>query len=177
MPMFLGKLILRDAYCSAPPINTSFCPPRLSRKEEAVRPRASLRPVKREVRESEADSAEFVFDKEDERPIKVEPPVKVERDPRQLCVGLAAISIRQPASAASSSSEEVAGPKGTAYRTQALRRIPSSRLGLADPPRGRGRPKGSKSRPRIALTYGLAVPPERAPSVKARENLAKMTPQ
>ena len=133
--------------------------------------------MKRDVRESEADSAEFIVNEEDEQPIKVEQPVKVEQDPRQICFGIAAISIRQPASAASSSSEEAPGPSGTAYRTQALRRVPSSQLGPADPPRGRGRPKGSKSRPRIPLTFGLSVPPERAASVKARESLAKMRPQ
>ena len=118
---------------------------------------------------------ELFIDKVDERPIKVEQAVKVEADPRQLRLGLATISIRQPASAASTSSEE-AGPSGTAYRTQALRRIPSSELGPADPPKGRGPPKGSKSRPRIPITFGLATPPERAASVRARESLAKMMP-
>ena len=135
--MFSGKIVLRDAYCSAPSIATSFRPPRLSREEEAVRPRAPLRPVKREVRESEADSAEYIVDEEDERPIKIEWPIKVEADPRQIRFGLAAICIRQHASTASTSSEE-AGPSSTAYRMQALRRIPASVLGPADPSQGRG---------------------------------------
>ena len=108
--------------------------------------------------------------------IKIERPIKVEQDPRQIRVGLAAICIRQHASTASTSSEE-AGPSGTAYRTQALRRILLSVLGPADPPRGRGQPKGSKSRPRIELAFSLSVPPERAASVKARESLGRMTPE
>ena len=87
-----SKLVLRNAYCSAPPLTSSLLPPRLSRAEEARRPSAPLRPVKQEVHESEADSVEFVVDEEDEQPVKVEP------DPRQLIVGIAAIAIRQPAS-------------------------------------------------------------------------------
>ena len=93
--------------------------------------------MKREVRESEADSAEYIVDEEDERPIKIEWPIKVEADPRQIKFALAAICIRQPASTASTSSEE-AGPSSTAYRMQALRRIPASVLGPADPSQGRG---------------------------------------
>ena len=94
--MFSGKIVIRDAYCSPPPISTSFRPPRLSRAEEAVRPRSPLRPCKREVRESEAESieAEFIVDEQDEIAVKVERPVKVEPDPRQIVVGIAAISIR-----------------------------------------------------------------------------------
>ena len=176
MPMSNGKLQLRDAYCSAPPLTTSFRPPRLSRAEEALRPRAPLRPVKREVRESEADSAEFVVDEEDERPIKVERPVKLEPDPRQIRLGIAAIAIRQPASSASTSSEEAPGPSRHAHRTQALCRVPPSQSGPADPPRGKGRPKGSKSRPRIPVIFSLATPPEQAASAKARKSLARMTP-
>ena len=173
--MFSGKLSLRDAYCSAPAIQTSLLPTRLSRGAEAVWPRAPPRPVKREVWESEAESAEFVVNVKDEQAVKIEAPIKVERDPRQLCVRLATVSIWQPTSAASSSSSD-AGPSGTAYRMQALRRIPSSHLGPADPPQGRGRPKGSKSRPRIPLTFVLSVPPERAASMEARKSIA-MTPQ
>ena len=173
------RLLLRDAYCSVPPIESSFRPPPLSRETEAVRPRAPLRQIKREVRESEASSVEFVLDEADNadvkvQAVKVEAPIKVEKDPRQLCVRLAAVSLRQPVPASSnSSSEDVAGPSGTAYRMQALRRIPSGLLGPADPPRGRGRPKGSKSRPRVPLTFDLSAPPERAAAVKTR---ADMTP-
>ena len=164
------RLLLRDAYCSAPPLESSFRPPCLSRETEAVRPRAPLWPIKREVRESEASSVEFVLDDalEADVKVKVEALVMVEQEPRQLCVRLAAVSIRQ---AASSSSEDVAGPSGMAYPTQALRRIPSSQLGPADPSRGRGRPKGSKSRPRVPLTFGTSVPPKWAAAARARAEM------
>ena len=50
MPMS-SKLALRDAYCSASPLTSSFRPPRISRAEEARRPHALLqRPVKQEIR-------------------------------------------------------------------------------------------------------------------------------
>ena len=177
--MYHGKLTLCDAYCSAPPLTSSFRPPRLSRAEEARRPRAPLqRPVKQEVRESEADSVEFAFNKDIERPVKHEQPVKIEQDPRQLTLRIAAIQIRQPACSASTSSGEAPGPSGsgsgTAYRTKALCQVPSS---PADPPRGKGRPKGSKRRPRIAISFGLPTPPERAASAKARRSIAEMTPK
>ena len=79
------RLTFRDAYCSAPPLESSLRP-RLSRDTEAVRPRAPLRPTKREVSESEASSVEFVLEDEDVK-VKVEAPV-VEQDPRQLCLRL-----------------------------------------------------------------------------------------
>ena len=84
------RLLLCDAYCSAPPIESSIRPPRLSRDAEAVRPRAPLRPVKREVRESDTGSVEFVVDKADDVDVKVEA-VKIEKDPHQLCVRLAPV--------------------------------------------------------------------------------------
>ena len=164
---------LWDAYCSAPPIKTtSLRPPRHSCDEEARLPRAPLRPIKREVRESEVDSVKFIVNERDlvdvkpaAKPFKVEP---------ELRVGLVAISLRPPPSLASTSSEEAPGPSRGNHRRQALCQIPSNLLDPADQPRGRGRPKGSKSRPRI--TFGLSTPPERAAKIKAEENLAKMTP-
>ena len=71
-----------NAYCSAPPLESSLRPPRLSRNVEASRPCAPLRPPKREVRESEASSVEFVLEEED---VKIKAPASIERDPRQLC--------------------------------------------------------------------------------------------
>ena len=129
-------------------------------------------PIKREVQESEASSAEFVCDDTDLAEIRDESVVKIEADPRQICARLAAVRIEPPAPSASSSSEDIAGASGTAYRKQALRRIPSAQLGPADPPRGRGRPKGSKSRPRVPLTFGTSPPPERAAAAKARAEMA-----
>ena len=182
MPLQSKRIVLRDSYCSAPPLTTSshvLLRPRLSRAEEAGRPRAPLRPVKAEVCESE-DSVEFVVDEEDferpvefePRPVKVEHEVKIEPDTRQLTARVAAITIRQPASAASASSDEKPGPSGTAYRTQALSRIRSGQLGPADSPRGHSRLKGSRSRPRILPVFGLPVPPERAAATKAQAEMA-----
>ena len=175
-----SRLVLRNSYCSAPPLTSSLRPPRLSRAEEARRPLAPLREVKAEVFESE-ESVEFIVDEEDlERPVKLEQPVKCERpfiiepDPRQITARIAAIAIGQPTSAASTSLEENPGPSGTAYRTQALRRVPSSQLGPADRPRGRGGPKGSKSRSRIPIVFGLSTPPERAATAKARAEMAEI---
>ena len=167
------SLTLCESNCSAPPLLSSFRPPCLSREAEAVlRPRAPLRPTKREVRESEASLAEFVLDDADAK-VKVEAPVIVAQDPCQLCVRLAAVRIEPPAPSASSSSEDITGPSGTAYRMQVIRRIRSGQLGPADPPRGRGRPKGSKSRPRVPLTFGTSAPPERAAAVQARAEMAQ----
>ena len=173
MPM--PKQLERDAYCSAPPLSTStLCPPRISRDAEARRPRAPLRPVKRETDSLEVKSAEFIVDDSEE---DVKPPIKIEFDPSQLRVGVAAISIRPPPSSASTSSDEATaaapGPSRWSHRTEALCRIPDSTLGPADSPRGRGRPKGSKSRPRIS--FGLATLPERAAKLKAEESLAGMS--
>ena len=171
MPATLSKrIVLRDSYCSAPPLTTSqvFLTPRLSRAEEARRPGAPLKLVKAEV----CESVEFVVNKEDaERPVKQEWPVKIEPDPRQLTARIAAIAIRQPESAASTSSKEAQGPSDSSYRTQPLCRVPSGQIGPADPPGRPGRPKGSKLRPRIPKIYGLPVPPERVTAAKARTDM------
>ena len=55
----------------------------------------------------------------------------------------------------------------------ALCRIPEGDLGPADPPRKRGMPKGSKTRPRVA--FNLQTLLERAEKLKAEERLAGMT--
>ena len=163
-----------DAYYSAPPLSTTTLrPPRISRDVEVRRPRGPLVLVKREIDLSEVELLEFVVD--DKFKIDVKPQVVL--DPRQL--QLAALSIPPTPSSASTSSGEGAaapGPSQWAHRTEALCRVPSQSLGPADQPRGKGRPKGSNSRPRIPIVFGLSTPPERAASVKARESLAKMTP-
>ena len=123
MPAIKSKVVLRDfdAYCSAPPLTTSshlLLPPRLTRAQEARRTRAPLCDVKPEVRELEADSVEFVVDEDDE---EIKPDIrqpKIEPDPRQLTVKIAALAIRQPTSAASTSSEEAQRPgPSSSYRT------------------------------------------------------------
>ena len=170
MPM--PKQLQRDAYCLAPSLSTTtLWPPQISRDIEVRRSRAPLVVVKREIESSEVESVEFVVD--DDFVIDVKPQLKVELDPRQL----AALSIWPPPSSASTSSGEGAaapGPSKLAHQTAALCRIPSQSLGPADPPRGRGRPKGSKSRPRIA--FGLSTLPERSAKLKAEICLKEMTP-
>ena len=161
------------SYCSAPPLETYSClflPPRLTRAQEARRPRAPLRVVKREVRESELDSVEYTVDAADEVDVKPDIGPEIKRDPRQLMARVAAIAIRRPPSAASL--EEAQWPAATNYRTQPLCSVPSARLGPADPPRRPGRPKGSKSRPRIAAVTTTVTPPVRVAAAKACAKMA-----
>ena len=169
MPNILKQLD-RDAYCSAPQLSTSSLrPPRISREVEARRPRAPLVEVKREV-ESSSESAEYIVDED----FDIKPPVKVEIDPRQLRAGIAALAIRPPPSAASSSSEAAAaapGPSQWGIRSAAMCRIPVGILGQADPARRRGRPKGSKSRPRVS--FNLSTPLELKAKIEAEKVLAK----
>ena len=130
------------SHCSAPPLQTTFPPPRLLRDAEAVlRPRTPLRPTKREA-QPDAASVEFILDDAAEVKVKVEEEEEVEvaEDPCQLWARLAAV-----------------------------RMVPA-----ADQPRGRGRPKGSKSRPRVVPRYDTAAPPERAEAAKARAKMAPM---
>ena len=121
--------------------------------------------IKAEI--SSIESVEFFKDKfEDVKP-DIWPVIPL--DPRQfgepLHASLAALAIRAPSS--TSSTEEGAtaapGPSGDpepwGLRWQSNSRIPQGDLGLADPPRKRGRPKGSKSRPWVA--FALDTLPER----------------
>ena len=125
MPM--PKQLEWDAYCSAPPLKTlTLRPPRISRDAEARRPRAPLRPVKREVYSSEVESVKFIVNDNDED-VKPAATVKIEVDPRQLRVGLAANSLRPPPSSAWTSSEEAPGPSRYLHRTEALCCIPKVR--------------------------------------------------
>ena len=126
--------------------------------------RAPLVIIKREVAESSIESVEFVVDEDDEYKVEAEP-VKIEADPCQLRAGVAALTIRPPASVASTSSGEAAasGPSRCAHRTEALCRIPAhsgpaqrprpaqrlqvptqNRLGTLDVARTRGQDRGGK---------------------------------
>ena len=90
MPANLGKQLVAldsSSYCSAPPLTCSsriLLPPRLTRAEEARRPRAPLRAVKAKVRESEVESVKFIVDDEDYVDVEPDVAVKVEQDPRQI---------------------------------------------------------------------------------------------
>ena len=134
MPLTPSKwvvLIEHSSYCSAPPLISSrvHLPPRLPRAIEARRPRAPLRVIKAEVWESEADSAEFAFEAEDDVKVDVKPIIVP--DPRHLSARVAAISIRQPESEASTSSGE---DRHASFRRQSLCRVLPSQLGPTDPP-------------------------------------------
>ena len=138
------KQLSRDAYCSAPPLTPSIRPPRLTRESEVRRPRAPPIVVKREVTSS-IELAKFVLDEDFD--VVNEKPIKIEPDPRQLCAGVAALTIRPPPSAASSSSGEGAaapGPSGWGVRGVALGQIPGGELGpaLRRPQRGHAARKG-----------------------------------
>ena len=94
-----------EAYCSAPPLRTSshlLLPPRITRAHEARRPRAPVREVKREVRESEPNSSEYGIGSSDVIDVKPDVKPEVALDPRQLTVRVAAVAIRPAPSAASS---------------------------------------------------------------------------
>ena len=169
MPLNISKVVLKDfdSYCSAPPLTTTSrlllqtCP---KRAEEARCQSAPLRVVEAEVTESSVEgSIDFAIDAED-----IKPDVKIEADPSQWITRVAAISIRQASSAVSTSSEEAQAPSTSSFRTQPLCRVPPGQLGPADPPRRPGRPKGSKSRPRIEVVHGLPVPPVRKSAAKAQ---------
>ena len=110
---------------------------------------------------------EFGFEDEEEEKVDIKPLIKP--DPRHLSARVAAISIRPPESAASTSSGE---DRHSSYRTQPPCRVPPCQLGPADPPQRPGRPKGSKSKPRIAPVQGLPVPPVRAAAARACTNMA-----
>ena len=125
---------------------------------------------------------EFIADND----VDVKPDLKyrVPFDPRQigdpLQASLAALAIRPQPSSTSSSIEEGAeatpGPSrfqepwGIRWKSQG--RIPEGDLGPADPPRKRGRPKGLKSRPRVA--FAVYTLPECQEKLRAVERLAKM---
>ena len=99
-------------------------------------------------------------------------------NPLQLQV--AALKIEPSSSVKDNKPQPALGPSRFAeqrgIRGAHLCHTPDRDLGPADPPRRRGRPKGSKSRPRIPVTFGLLTPPERAVSIKVRERLTRMTP-
>ena len=133
------------AHCSAPPMFANYRLPRLPRDAEAVtRPRAPLRPLKREEGSSTGAEAGFEISVADEVVVKVEAAdADAEAGAPHLCASMSAVRIHPGATA-------------------------------ADRPRKPGRPKGSKSRPRVEQTFDKSAPPERE---KAKEARAKWTPK
>ena len=160
MPVHLSKFS-REAYCSAPPLpssSSSIRPPRLTRESELRRPRVPLRTPEVKAEISSIESVDFEANEFDVKP-DVKPDILL--DPRQtegsLRIGLAALAIR-PSSLSSlvdegpsTSQAPIRYPEAWGFRGQRLSHVPEGDLGPADPPRKRGRPKGSKLRPRVAF--------------------------
>ena len=132
------------AHCSAPPLQAEFRLPRLQRDVETVtRPRAPLRPLKWED-ESSADAVvEFRLDVADALEVKVE---------------------------AAETEEEAEAPRLLCARMAAVR--VSQEPATINKPRGPGRPKGSKSKPRVEPVFDTSAPPERDEAKKARARWA-----
>ena len=133
---------------------------------KAKRPRAPILEVKREVGSS-IESAEFVLDNK----FDVEPEIRV--GPAATAAGSSSARHR----ACVRVFQRVRRRRGTrpvklGGRSAPLSRIPEGDLGPADPPRRRGRPKGSKTRPRVA--FCLVTLPEQKEKVEAERCLAQM---
>ena len=137
--VFRGIIEEAPAHCSAPPLHSSFRLPRLSRDAECVtRPRSPLLPAKWEEESESGAVVEFGVNEADECVVKVEA-----EDPIEV--------------------EEV--QQGLCARLSAVRILPQSAATVK--PRGPGRPKGSKSRPRVKPQYDWSAPPERGEAKKA----------
>ena len=116
------------------------------------------------------ESVEFVEGEEDVKPeLKFGIPQQASLVALVIRPSSSSSSVDEGASVAPSPSRF---PKPWGLRGQSQGHIPKGDLGQADPPRQRGRPKGSKSRPRVA--FRLATLPERQEKLKAEEQLAKM---
>ena len=136
------------AHCSAPPMQAAFRLPRLPRDVESVtRLRMPLRPAKREEA-SDAD-ATFGIDRLDEI---VEFKVEVEE--------------------ATEAPVEVGGEREIRAQFSALQVAPPAPA--VDRPRKPGRPKGSRSRPRVEPRHDVWAPPEREEARMASARIAAM---
>ena len=133
------------AHCSSPPLQAAFRLPRMSRDVEAVtRPRRPLFPAKWEGA-SETDAVvEFGIGRPDEVTVKVE--------------------AEEVAEAPADIMEE----REVRAQFAALRVAPAAASG----PRRPGRPKGSKSRPRVEPRHDRSAPPEREEARKASARIA-----
>ena len=146
----LAAAALRDespAHCSAPPLRAAFRLPRLPRDVETVtRLRTPLRPTKREDA-SETDAVvEFRLDRFDVVEFKVE----AEEVPEAPI--------------------EVEEDRGVRAQFSALSVAPPAPA--AGCPRRPGRPKGSRSRPRVEPRHDTSAPPEREEARKASARIA-----
>ena len=148
--LLAARTPFRDpAHCSAPPLQACFRLPRLSRDVEAVtRPRSPLH-VKREERSECGAVLDFGIDQFDVVEFKVEAEEAEEApveevEEREVRAQLSALCVAPPAPAAASC------------------------------PKKRGRPKGSKSRPRVNPQHDRSAPPVRGEFKKASAKIAAM---
>ena len=152
--MFHGLIAARTpfrdpAHCSAPPLQASFRLPRLSRDVEAVtRPRSPLQ-VKVEQESVCGAVFEFGMNPTDVVEFKVEAEEAAEApveevEEREVRAQLSALSVAPPTPAAASC------------------------------PKKRGRPRGSKSRPRVDPQHDRSAPPVRGEFRKASAKIATM---
>ena len=142
---FHGVVHPEEQHCSAPPLQRSFRLPRLSRDAEAVtRPRAPLRAVKWEDASECEAVVEFALGALDEIEVKVEAEAPVEGG---------------------------AEADHLCARVSAVKIATPARA--ADHPRKPGRPKGSKSRPRVKPHHDRSAPPEREEARKALARIAR----
>ena len=143
-----APLGVAPAHCSAPPLQAAFRLPRLSRDAETItRPRTPLRPIKAEGGASEYGAVcEFEVDRRDEVAVKVE----AEEEAEESVVERAATS----SVCAQFSTVRIAPPTP------------------ATAPRRPGRPKGSRSRPRVEPRHDKSAPPEREEARKAMTKIA-----
>ena len=132
------------AHCSAPPLQASFRLPRLSRDVEAVtRPRTPLRAFKVEHASESGAVCEFVMDPPDDVEFKAEADAPIE------------VEAEAGHLCARVSAIKIAPPAPAASRSKKP-----------------GRPKGSKSRPRVKPQFNRAAPPEREEARKALARIA-----
>ena len=159
VPVFVIVLIMdrrirlaadEPAHCSSPPLQAAFRLPRLPRDVETVlRPRTPLRPAKWEVASDDFAVVEFGIGRLDEIRVKVEAEEAAEaplvvEGVREVRAQFATLRVAPPAPAAASC------------------------------PRKPGRPKGSKSRPRVAPQHDISAPPEREKARMASAKIAAM---
>ena len=133
-------------HCSSPPLQAAFRLPRMPRDVEAVtRPRLALRHAKWEEASDTEAVVEFGISRFDEVAVKVE--------------------AEEVAEAPATVKEE----RGIRAQFSALRVTPPAPSTAKRTP---GRPKGSKSRPRVEPQHDRSAPPEREEFKKASARIA-----
>ena len=136
------------AHCSSPPLQAAFRLPRMPRDVETVtRPRLPLHHVKWEEASEANAVVEFGIGRLDEVTIKVE------------------------------AEEGVAAPAAAQEEREVRAQLSALRVTTPAPKAAKrtpGRPKGSKSRPRVEPQYDISAPPEREEARMASARIAAL---